>query len=213
MNYQTLESAFSDPASATPELGISPQTTTSFHGGYDTRGIRLFWRPSRDLSATGFHVYRALASADPPEWSQITQAPVAANRGGYTDAGADYMVEYLYRIRPVNDGGEEGDPTHTIQLTRFEPPPRAPENVMIFRDGNKLKVMWDPSYQPRVKAYAVYRRLEGEPEQQLIIVVDSPTTEFEERVSPGRRYFYSVCTVSRNDRKGKPSSEVSYYVP
>ncbi len=212
VNYTGVLSMLSAPMFAKPGIIVPVDPPLSFYGYQDVIGNRLFWTPTSDNTAAGYSIYRTLAS-DTSTWQLINSSPLPSSSNNFTDSIAGVGISYLYRIKSVDQRGNEGKPSLSISLSKFAPPPLPPPNVTISKAEVGLKIVWDISLEPRVAGYRIYRRSGMEPSvllnQELLKV---SIGEYRDKsVKPGARYFYTVTCVGADGREGAHSNEATYF--
>jgi fibronectin type 3 domain-containing protein len=86
----------------------------------------------------------------------------------------------------------------TAPNTQDEAPVLAPTNVQaIVRDGGVIEISWDPSSQPSVNGYNVYRGEVGKAAPTRINASRVRATTYTDRTArPSREYEYRVTAVS-----------------
>ncbi|UCD17898.1 MAG: fibronectin type III domain-containing protein, partial [Candidatus Zixiibacteriota bacterium] len=212
INYSDLASGYSEMVIASPKTIEGPEPPLSFYGYQDINFIRLLWTPKDDNIVAGYHVYRAVMQ-DSLQWERLSPRPLDRNIGMFIDNSAEIGPKYIYHVRSINDAGLEGNPSHYIDVTRFEVPLKPPWNVRVNRTPDGLRVRWDPNFQKGLSGYRVYRRT-GLAEAAAITPLDiaGDKTEYtDKQVQPDTRYYYSVSSVDELGREGARSPEVEMY--
>lgn len=211
VNFTGMVSGYSAPAAAYPDKTLAVDAPRSFFGYAEDSKARLFWVAVDDIAVSGYNLYRAV-EADSLKWERLTATPLGRTVTSYTDSGA-MGVTYLYQLRGVNDKGTEGQPSHNMRITLFQPVPLPPGGVRVVQEGKALRVIWSKAYQPDVTGYRIHRRTDSGPsatvsEQPL----PATTTEYRDAlVRSGVRYYYTVSCVDRSGRESDASAEVSYF--
>jgi fibronectin type 3 domain-containing protein len=213
VNYTGVSSGFSFPVIAAPAKVFLPEPPLSFYGYQDVIGNRLFWTPTSDNFTAGYLIYRAIES-DSLTWAKLTTVPLPKNANNYTDSSAAISVTYLYKIKSVDGNGNEGNPSHSISLSKFAPPALPPSNIIVTKINGGLAITWDTTMEPRVKGYHVYRRVgKGRTLRLNNEIIQKSTGEYRDlNVSQDLRYFYSVSSIGEDGREGSRSNEVDYLV-
>lgn len=162
----------------------------------DSAQIDLVWQPPDGLvgGPSSYNVYRDGARVG--STSDTT----------YSDTGLEPGTTYTYRVRSVNDLGNEGDPSAPATATTPDPedtsPPTIPTDVQATaRDSTRIALEWTASRDSEtgVDHYRVYR--EGDP-------VGEPDTTFfrDDGLQPATTYSYRISAVNadgaESDRSG-----------
>lgn len=214
INLSGSVSSFSAPAISAPEFTDGPAAPTSVRGFQDVIGNRIFWTLPNDNTVKGLNIYRAVKDKN-PQWELLHGSPFPPNLGSTTDSSAKLGISYLYHIRSVNPAGKEGQPSASITLERFAPPPIAPANINVSRSPQGVKISWDPSMQSRIRGYNVYRKRAAGPGVKLNAeMLPVHARGFVDTgAEKGTRYYYTMTCVGEDDRESSHSKPVMIVTP
>jgi fibronectin type 3 domain-containing protein len=176
-------------------------------------GVRLRWSPPADLAAGLYNVSRAEGTgpiAERPRNSQPLQETE------FLDADVTNGVEYTYLVRAAAAGGppfreSASSPTVTV-LAVDRQAPAPPRNLVAVQEGSSVRLFWDPSPEPDVAGYRVYR---GDAGGSFVRVGGERTDRplyLDASLAPGRRVAYRVTAVDRADppNESEPSDPVEF---
>ncbi|MBE3597506.1 MAG: hypothetical protein IMX02_01410 [Limnochordaceae bacterium] len=105
-------------------------------------GIALFWRPPEGPPPSGYRVYR---SSTFPALPRADHLLGEAESPAFVDRSAQPGTWYFYVVTAVRDGGDEGPPSACVahRSPRRGPVP-APRHVELVRDGQGVRLRWEP---------------------------------------------------------------------
>lgn len=224
--YVVTATDFQDRTSApSPRLSVvyitAPKPPTSLRGEAGERRARLAWDPpaelvdGRPLSGTiRYDVLRASSPDAVP--APITKAPIAERE--YSDTNLENDQTYYYSARAVRtdgDGTAVSEPSVPLALTpRKTTPPSPPAGLVTIVSGNAVRLSWQPSPEPDVAGYIIYRGRPGA-EQERVGSVRAPATVFlDEGVPSGAwRYAVSAFDAAAIPNESGRSAEASVTVP
>lgn len=113
-----------------------------------------------------------------------------------------------YAVRAVEGTGAaqvEGEPS-TVCVTPADTfAPAAPANLVAVAAGTSISLLWEPSPEPDVAGYVVYRGLAGAAVLQPLTAMPVTDARFvDTTAASGMRYVYAVVAV---DTTGNASGE------
>ncbi len=150
-------------------------------------------RAMNDLA--GYNVYRHEQGAKTK--TKINARPVKENK--FTDSGLVNRETYCYSVTalrgkepPLTEGDYSEETCVTPAKTQAPPPPGGLRAVggeeMVF-------LSWEPSFEPDVAGYNIYRKAAGEGFKRLNAALVGRITYTDKDVKPGVKYTYYVTAV------------------
>ncbi|HEX2926801.1 MAG TPA: PA14 domain-containing protein [Ruminiclostridium sp.] len=134
-NYTYSVSAWNEAGesgkSNTVEVTIGLGAPTNLQGHPNKNTVELSWDTVN--TASGYKLYRKCDG-------EVTSVDVGANNK-YTDREVSYGKVYIYYVTAVKNGFE-GMQSNEISVCV---PPDAPSNLNAEREGNYVKLRWDPA--------------------------------------------------------------------
>ncbi len=151
-------------------------------------------RPMNDLA--GYDVYRRAMGAKTQ--TKITPRPVMENK--FIDTGLINRKTYCYSVTalrgkepPLTEGDKSEEVCVTPAKTQAPPPPAG---LRAVGGEGMVLLSWEPSFEPDVAGYNIYRRAEGEKAfKKLSRTLVARITYTDRDVTPGVRYTYYVTAV------------------
>ncbi len=190
--------------------------------GNNLRHIQLQWSPSQDPHVTGYIIYRSTTPQGP--FKKIADVD-GRNRQSFTDYGevrrntygnlAD-DTQYFYTIRTRNtfDVESKGAPIVSAH-TKGAPLPPA-ELQAIGNQPRQVSLFWQPSQDPDIKGYAIFRK---EQSQNIFSQIDfvngrdsqkyTDTGSWTTSLKNNCTYFYQLRSVNVVDISSTSSQTVS----
>lgn len=134
--------------------------------------------------------------------ASITAQPVGGTT--YTDTGIDNDVDYRYAVRAVRvetavtATGAASAPV-TVAPTKTTPP-AAPAGLVAVPSSGAVRLAWNPSPEPDVATYAVYRAGETGDFVRIATAIPPATVYVDRDVRAGATYRYAVTAIDRARR-------------
>jgi hypothetical protein len=132
----------------------------------------------------------------------ITAQPVGGTT--YTDTGADNDVDYRYAVRAVRvetavtaTGAASAPVTVAPAKTT---PPAAPTGLVAVPSSGAVRLAWNPSPEPDVATYAVYRAGETGEFVRIATAIPPATVYVDRDARAGATYRYAVTAIDRARR-------------
>jgi len=186
------------------------------------RRASLAWQPPAELvdgsPVTGEVRYLVLrGSGTTGPLTPITPQPVTGT--SFTDTGIDNDTDYRYavravRVEPAVTAAGETSPAVTVAAADTTPP-SPPTGLVAVPSAGAVRLAWNPSPEPDVAAYAVYRA--GESGELMRIATTMPVGRVytDRDVRPGTTYRYAVTALdgARRPNESARSNVVSVRVP
>ena len=200
------------------DTAIPPKPVTGLEVSQEGKTILLRWkRPDRDLSdetlksLAGYTISRRIVSAESPSGdSQIIRiTPRFLHDEKYKDTDTSLEGRYEYRIVAHFNAEIESLESETVSVTMQDTfPPDLPSGVVVFRARDHLLLNWRPVHDRDFSHYRIYRRVDKESEEKLL-VDQLKDTHYEDRsVKPGHSYAYQVTAVDLKGNESDPSTPV-----
>ncbi|HXF03933.1 MAG TPA: fibronectin type III domain-containing protein [Blastocatellia bacterium] len=209
---------------ATPQLPLPPRDVQARDAAQDV--LIITWMPpeenldgSRPARVVGYNVYRRRRGELPFTGPLNGASPVAGTE--FTDRSFDYGTEYEFMVRSVasvaaNDLRESTDSVVVTITPRDVFPPDPPEGLTVASANGLVSLFWTPNSESDIAGYNIYRAdslSESEAAWRKINPSLHVLTTFrDDRVEPGRRYYYRVTAVDRAGNESRPSVTVSQEV-
>ena len=197
VNGEGLESALSNPASATTSDATGPSTPTNLTATTaGTDRIDLAWSSSSDPES-GIDFYRIYRDG----------APVAETPGTtHVDTGLSPFTTYEYRVSAINGQGVESALSDPASATTLDAtPPTTPQNLAASPVGTeRIDLSWTASDDPEsgVSGYLVFR--DGSQ-----VGTTAQTTFQDGGLTPATLYQYHVVAVNGDGLQSQPSATAS----
>ncbi len=151
----------------------------------------------------GFNVYRRSGGQPYP----LTPVNTDVIQGSaYTDISVTNGETYYYIVRAIKAGVDipiESESSQEAAGTPVDREPPAPPTVAIaFQTEEGVVVLWEPSQEPDLAGYVVYRRLvgEGTPVRISSGLFKEGTRYVDTTFASGSAYYYSVTAVDNAPR-------------
>jgi len=200
----------------------APRAPRDLNATPGDRRASLSWQPPAELvdgsPVTGEVRYLVLRGSGPiGPLTPITPQPVAGTT--FTDTGIDNDTDYRYavralRVEPAVTAAGETSAAVTVAAADITPP-SPPSGLVAVPSAGAVRLAWNPSPEPDVAAYAVYRA--GESGELMRIGTTMPVGRVytDRDVRPGTTYRYAVTALdnARRPNESARSNEVSVPVP
>ncbi len=200
----------------------APKAPRALSASPGDRRVSLTWQPPAELidgsPVTGevrYVVLRGSGATGP--LAPITPQPIAGT--SITDTGVDNDADYRYAVRAVRVEPAvtaAGETSAAVKVAAADTtPPSAPTALVAVPSAGAVRLAWNPSPEPDVAAYAVYRA--GESGELLRIATTMPVGRVytDRDVRPGTTYRYAVTALdnARRPNESARSNVVSVRVP
>ena len=186
------------------------------------RRASLSWQPPAELAdgspVTGevrYLVLRGSGATGP--LAPITPQPIAGT--SFTDTGIDNDTDYRYavravRVEPAVTAAGETSATITVAAAKTTPP-SPPTGLVAVPSAGAVRLAWNPSPEPDVAAYAVYRAGESGEFMRIATTLPVGRVYTDRDVTPGTTYRYAVSAIdnARRPNESARSDVVSVRVP
>jgi hypothetical protein len=228
VNQSGQRAAFSNFLLIEPAAQIAQPPTLLSTGKEVKEGvITLSWQAptsnidgSTPVNLLGYNVYRMDESQSQPSEVPINSALVSGTE--YSDQNFKFGSNYRYIVRAVSlgTGGSQVESLNSNALPiaavdKF--PPSAPAGVSIAAAPGRLSIFFAANPESDVAGYNIHRstdpNLPKESWTKLNQSLLTRTTFHDERVDPGRKYYYYVNAVDTAGNVSFPSGVVEETAP
>jgi len=134
--------------------------------------------------------------------ASITAQPVGGTT--FTDTGIDNDVDYRYAVRAVRvetavtATGPASAPVTVAPVKTT--PPAPPTGLVAVPSSGAVRLAWNPSPEPDVATYAVYRAGETGEFMRIATAITPATVYVDRDVRAGATYRYAVTAIDRARR-------------
>lgn len=189
--------------------------------------ITIVWQPpatnidgSTPVNLLGYNVYRMDESQSEPNQTPINNAPISGTE--YTDKNFKFGSNYRYIVRAVSLGTEgaqvESLNSNTLPVSPVDTfRPSAPAGLSVAPAPGRLSIFFAANPESDIAGYNVYRSLDPnlpkESWTRLNQTLLTRTTFQDEKVEPGKRYYYYVTAVDTTGNVSFPSEVRDETVP
>jgi hypothetical protein len=228
VNAAGQRAAFSNFLLIEPAAKVAQAPTIIATGNeVSEQAITINWQPpaanidgSTPVNLLGYNVYRMEESQSEISDTPINNAPVSGTQ--YSDKNFRFGDTYRYVVRAVSLG-TGGGPVESLNSNSITIAPKdtfapsAPSSITIAAAPGRLSLFFPANPEADIAGYNIYRSIDPAlPKHQwskLNSELLTKTTFQDERVEPGRRYFYYLTAVDQAGNVSAPSEVVSETVP
>jgi len=203
----TVHGVHSEPSNAAAVRWMSPPPPPGrVEASPGDQAVHLVWEtPSgmqNDAYPLRFNVYRRYPD-QPYGLTPLNGSPIAGNV--FHDFGVTNGTTYYYVVRSLRSGEgetiESKDSAEVAAVPEDLTPPAPPSATMAFQAPDGIVIIWEPSLEPDLEGYRVYRRLETEQKPALISpLIEEETMYLDNTFVAGCTYYYSVTAVDASAR-------------
>ncbi len=228
VNAAGQRAAFSNFLLLEPATRVAQPPTLIATGKEVSEGaITIVWQPpgenidgSTPVNLLGYNIYRVAESESEVSPAPINIALVAGTR--YVDQNFKFGETYRYIVRSVSLGTEGGqveslnsNPITVSPKDVFAP--SAPASITVAAAPGRLSIFFPANPEGDVAGYNIYRSTDPDlPKSQwtkLNSALLTRTTFQDEKVEPGKRYYYYLTAVDSAGNTSDESEVVSEIVP
>ncbi|PWT94662.1 MAG: hypothetical protein C5B55_02325, partial [Blastocatellia bacterium] len=228
VNSSGQRAAFSNFLLIEPAARIA-QSPTLLSTGNEVKedAITITWQAptanidgSTPVNVLGYNVYRLDESQSQPGQTPINSGLVSGTQ--YSDKNFKFGANYRYVVRAVSLG-TEGAQVESLNsnLISISPkdifPPAPPSGISIAPAPGRLSIFFAANKESDIAGYYVFRstdpNLPKESWTKLNQTLLTRTTFQDERVEPGKKYYYYLTAVDTSGNQSFPSEVVSETVP
>lgn len=156
-------------------------------------------------SLAGYNVYRRTGEQPYPLMA-LNPAPLLER--GYRDSGLINGERYSYVVRTLRQSGtdviESESSPEVSAMPEDRTAPAPPIISIISQTPEGVMVIWEPSQEPDLAGYRVYRRKQGETSlRQISPLITGETRFVDSSITPGESYYYAVTAVDSSSRQNE----------
>ena len=196
------------PAVPVPDKPTGLSTVVS----YNT--VTLTWDDPQDDSITGYVILRRDREIHPEGTFVTITDDTGSAQTTYTDDTVEPDKEYVYRIKAINEHGEESEISHWIRAdTPAVPVPDKPTGLSVVVSHDTVTLTWDNPQDDSITGYVILRRdREIHPEGTFVTITDdtgsTDTTYTDDTVEPDKEYVYRIKAINEHGEE----SEISHWI-
>lgn len=211
VNYNELESEFSNLEIIKPDREIIPPEPFGLTGYVEGKRIRLNWQDMRDFdnAVNGYNLYRrdfseitdfdnlapAAQIARKLGFDKLNQKPI--DKTVFDDNNVNRGSNYQYAISSVDIYGVESGLSPITGFEISQLPINKPSNVTGRSVDDGVQIFWNQVRDERVTGYAIYRRTRDQSEPERVATFDTGVTNYVDvTAAKGAFYFYSVSVIA-----------------
>ncbi len=185
-----------------------PQPPSEFYGYSDQSGIRLHWEMPLDKTVYGYNIYRS--SEDGSLLLKLNDTVLLFSTTTYLDSLNLDKQTYSYHIKSAHFNGTEGVASHSVEISPTTIAPEPPSNLRASLQNNIVTLTWSKILLDGMQGYNIYRHTgDGSFVRVNKELITIESTEFKDAdISNGQKYFYTITTVSNNNRESFHSKAI-----
>ncbi len=229
VNASGQRAAFSNFLSIEPAARIAQPPTLSNDVKTAEDSITLSWQPpaanidnSTPVNLLGYNVYRTDESQTAPGNQPINAAPISGTE--YSDKNFQFGNNYHYIVRAVSlgTGGAQVESlnSNSVVVTPKDVfAPAAPERPSIAAPepgSARLAIFFAANKETDIAGYNIFRSLDPnfpKPWAKLNQTLLTRTTFQDDKIEPGKTYYYYVTAVDKAGNESPPSEVGSEKAP
>lgn len=230
VNASGQRAAFSNFLSIEPAARIAQAPTLSSPARVLENSITISWQPpaanidnSTPVNLLGYNVYRTDESQTEPANQPLNSAPIASTE--YADKNFQFGTNYRYVVRAVSlgTGGAQVESlnSNAVSVSPQDTfPPAAPERPSVAApepSSARLAIFFAANKETDIAGYNIYRSTDPDlPKQnwtKLNQALLTRTTYQDDKVEPGKTYYYYITAVDKAGNISPPSEVGSEKAP
>ena len=230
VNASGQRAAFSNFLSIEPAARIAQAPTLSSPAKVLEDSITLSWQPpaanidnSTPVNLLGYNVYRTDESQTELANQPLNSAPLAATE--YVDKNFQFGNNYRYVVRAVSlgTGGAQVESlnSNAVSVSPQDTfPPAAPERPSVAApepSSARLAIFFAANKETDIAGYNIYRSTDPDLLKQnwtkLNQTLLTRTTYQDDKVEPGKTYYYYITAVDKAGNVSQPSEVGSEKAP
>jgi hypothetical protein len=193
-------------------------------------GIRISWDqpwpPQNHSHLTARYAYKIMRREEGTKNAVVVKEVPAGNQAAaVVDTGIEWQKRYQYWVDPVTSwqgagkkGEVEGQGSPVVSVFADDIfPPVVPAGLEAVSSGAvdqpSIDLSWTPDTEPDLAGYNIYRHLESEPPVKINSELVKTSAFRDNKVSAGKKYYYSVSAVDQRGNESARSVEASESVP
>ncbi len=196
---------------ATKELPPPPSDIIAQSGR--VKSVLLTWTPADDPDVGGYAIY----SGSGPDRLELLAKVKGHRENRYLDKGSGFSslddgTDYFYSIACYNRFGAEGVQTPVARArTKLRPSPAA--GIRLSALADRILVQWSPNREPDIRAYVLYRSLNGGGWSRVGEAGPGQTSFSDADLKPDSEYRYRIIVEDADDLKSDPAESGSIASP
>lgn len=178
------------------------------------RELTLRWTPVTHfldgapvLSPLRYQIYR---SSDGETFHKLG---VPIQETSFKDVAVRNSERYFYQVRAVHQAMDtilEGAPCVAIEgIPHDLTPPAPPKGLVVSREANGVKLIWDRGLEPDLSGYRVYRRFQNDANPVLLGLVPASSCQFFDTPQPKTHGFWHYHVTAVDDASPPNASNPS----
>jgi predicted phage tail protein len=230
VNASGQRAAFSNFLIIEPAARIAQAPTLATEPKIAEDAITISWQPpaanidnSTPVNLLGYNVYRTDESQTETGTQPLNSAPISGTE--YADRTFQFGNNYRYVVRAVSlgTGGAQVESlnSNTVSVSpRDVFPPAAPERPSVAApepSSARLAIFFAANKEPDIAGYNIYRSTDPDlPKQnwtKLNTTLSTRTTFQDDKVEPGKTYYYYITAVDKAGNVSPPSEVGSEKAP
>jgi predicted phage tail protein len=230
VNASGQRAAFSNFLSIEPAARIAQAPTLVSPAKVLEDSITISWQPpaanidnSTPVNLLGYNVYRTDESQTEPANQPLNAAPISTTE--YADKSFQFGNSYRYVVRAVSlgTGGAQVESlnSNAVSVSPVDTfPPAAPERPSVAApepSSARLAIFFAANKETDIAGYNIYRSTDPDlPKQnwtKLNQALLTRTTYQDDKVEPGKTYYYYIIAVDKAGNVSPPSEVGSEKAP
>ena len=230
VNASGQRAAFSNFLSIEPAARIAQAPTLVSPARVLEDSITISWQPppanidnSTPVNLLGYNVYRTDESQTEPANQPLNPTPISATE--YADKSFQFGADYRYVVRAVSlgTGGAQVESlnSNAVSVSPLDTfPPAAPERPSVAApepSSARLAIFFAANKETDIAGYNIYRSTDPNlPKQnwtRLNQALLTRTTYQDDKVEPGKTYYYYITAVDKAGNVSPPSEVGSEKAP
>lgn len=230
VNASGQRASFSNFLSIEPAARIAQAPTLSSPPKVLEDSITISWQPpaanidnSTPVNLLGYNVYRTDESQTEPANQPLNSAPISGAE--YTDKSFQFGNNYRYVVRAVSlgTGGAQVESlnSNAVSVSPVDTfAPAAPERPSVAApepSSARLAIFFAANKETDIAGYNIYRSTDPDlPKQnwtRLNQTLLTRTTYQDDKVEPGKTYYYYITAVDKAGNVSQPSEVGSEKAP
>ena len=214
-NAETVTSA----ATAAVEAPEPPAMPTGLSPSVSHDTVALTWDDPQDDAITGYVILRRDRAIHPVgTFVAITDDTGSADTT-YTDDTVEPDKQYVYRIKAINEYGEESEISDWVRAnTPAVPVPDQPTGLSAAVSHDTVTLTWDDAEDDSITGYVILRRdREIHPVGTFITIAGDTgsvdTTYTDDTVEPDKEYVYRIKAINEYGEVSERSHWVRGFTP
>lgn len=201
-NLNNLETKFLSKEEKT-EINPNLPSVETLKSISDITEIGFEWNAIKDETVAGFYLYRSDSNGRNEKLIGIIDDRFSTH---YVDTNLEPNTEYRYRIRTYNDAGISSDAPEIYAKTD-EILNSVDFARVIYGLPDRIKIIWVPHSDKRVRAYIIQRHKIGTNSWDKIARLQGRLNAeyIDKKLSRGAKYEYRILVEIANGVISKPS--------